>query len=208
MNQSPTRLNHILVSLESTSLVEYSRVPIAFEVDEVLDVGPGPDGSGYALSSRALATPYAKDYDAIGRESPLHWAERFDISNWGFFAAFSAGKRVGGAAIARDTPSLDLLEGRSDLAVLWDIRVAPAARRTGVGSVLFGAAAAWASSRGCRELKVETQNINPAACRFYARMGCELRTVRRAAYPEFPDEIQLLWWKQLAERVAGEAPHA
>ncbi len=184
-------MNLVRVRLAPIALVEYSRVPIAFQVDEVLDVGSGPDGSGYALSSRRLAAPYVKDYDAIGREGPTHWGERFDISNWGFFAAFSAGKRVGGAAVARDTPSLDLLEGRSDLAVLWDIRVAPAARRTGVGSALFSAVEAWASGRGCRELKVETQNINPAACRFYARMGCDLRAVHHAAYPEFLDEIKL-----------------
>ena len=31
---------------------------------------------------------YVKDYDAIG-DSPMGWAEQFDLSNWGFFSAFS-----------------------------------------------------------------------------------------------------------------------
>jgi GNAT superfamily N-acetyltransferase len=91
-----------------------------------------------------------------------------------------------------------MLEGRSDVAVLWDIRVVPSMRRHGVGSALFQAVEAWASAGGCRQLKVETQNINMAACWFYARQGCELRAVRRGAYPEFPEEIQLLWYKDLA----------
>jgi GNAT superfamily N-acetyltransferase len=90
-----------------------------------------------------------------------------------------------------------MFEGRSDLAVLWDIRVAPSTRRCGVGAALFEAAEAWASAKGCRQLKVETQNVNVAACRFYARRGCELRATHGGAYSELPDEIQLLWYKDL-----------
>jgi hypothetical protein len=47
------------------------------------------------------------------------------------------------------------------------------------------------------ELKIETQNTNVGACRFYERQGCELRAIHRAAYPQFPEEIQLLWYKDL-----------
>ena len=90
-----------------------------------------------------------------------------------------------------------MLEGGTDLAVLWDIRVAPSSRRCGVGTALFRAAAAWAADKGCRELKVETQNINVGACRFYARQGCVLRTARKDVYPALADEIQLMWYKDL-----------
>jgi GNAT superfamily N-acetyltransferase len=93
-----------------------------------------------------------------------------------------------------------MLEGRQDLALLWDIRVAPSARRHGVGSALFDTAVKWASSRGCVQLKVETQNTNVAACRFYAQRGCVIRTVRPRAYPALPEEIQLLWFKELGPR--------
>jgi ribosomal protein S18 acetylase RimI-like enzyme len=68
----------------------------------------------------------------------------------------------------------------------------------GVGSALFEAVEAWAVSRNCRQLKIETQNINVAACRFYARHGCVLRTVNPFAYPQLPDEVQMLWYKDLA----------
>jgi GNAT superfamily N-acetyltransferase len=178
-----------------TALAEYARVPIAFEVRQVLDVAEGKLPGELILSERRLEVPYVKDYDE--GESPMAWARRFDLSNWGFLAARVEGRCVGGAAVALDTPGLDMMEGRRDLAVLWDLRVEPLARGRGVGTSLFRAAEAWASARGCRQLKVETQNINLPACHFYARQGCVLRAAHRFAYPEFPDEIQLLWYKEL-----------
>ena len=93
------------------------------------------------------------------------------------------------------------MEGRRDLSVLWDIRVAPNARGKGIGSALFEKVEAWARAHSCRQLKVETQNINVPACGFYARHGCELRGVHHAAYPDLPEEIQLLWYKDL--RIEG-----
>jgi GNAT superfamily N-acetyltransferase len=179
------------------SLADYADIPIAFEVREVLDVIGDADGP-VRLEPRQLPVPSVKDYDAIGG-APARWAERFDLSTWGFFSAWSGARCVGRAAVALDTASLEMVAGLSDVAVLWDIRVAPPARRHGVGSALFDAATAWASSKGCRQLVAETQNINVAACRFYARRGCELQAVRRGAYPELPDEIQLLWFKDLTE---------
>jgi hypothetical protein len=50
--------------------------------------------------------------------------------------------------------------------------------------------------RGARVLKVESQNTNVPACRFYAGRGFLLRAVRRGAYPELPHEIQLLWYSR------------
>jgi len=71
-------------------------------------------------------------------------------------SAWSHGARVGGAVIAWNTPTVHLLEGRTDLALLWDLRVAPESRGQGVGTALFQAAESWAASRGVRWLKVET----------------------------------------------------
>jgi len=187
--ESPARLN------------EYAQIPIAFDVLETFDVIAAPDDQ-FTLAARHLAIPYGKDYDAIG-EGPAEWARRFDISNWAFFGAFAQGQRVGGATVAYDTPGLDMLEGRIDLAVLWDIRVGGSNRHRGVGTALVGAAAAWASDKGCRQLKVETQNINVPACRFYVRQGFVLRSAQRGVYAELPEEIRLLWYKDLAPGTAG-----
>jgi GNAT superfamily N-acetyltransferase len=155
-------------AVSATALREYARIPIAFEVREIFDVSLRDDVSGgFVLTRREIEVPYVKDYDAIEEESPAHWAERFDVSNWEFLTAHFAGRRV--------------------------------------GSSLFRAAEARAAARGCRQLKIETQNINLPACSFYARQGCELREINRFAYPQFPDEVQLLWYKEIsrAGRPAG-----
>jgi len=180
----------------AADLVEYATVSMAFVVREIVDV-EATLATMDEFVVRRVDRPYVKDYDAIDGNRPTDWPLRFDVSEWGFFTAAQAGVRVGGAVVARATPGLDMLEGRRDFAVLWDIRVAPPARRHGVGSALFDAAAAWAASQGCRELKVETQDVNVAACRFYARQGCVLRSIRRGAYSLCPEEHQLLWYKRL-----------
>jgi GNAT superfamily N-acetyltransferase len=182
-------------------VAELARVPIAFAVERVFEVSARDGGlGGLVLTERGLEVPYVKDYDALAGEGPTRWAARFDVSNWGLVGAHADGARVGGAVVAFDTAGVHMLEGRSDLAVLWDIRVAPEARGRGVGSALFRAAEAWAAARGCRRLKIETQNINVPACRFYARRGCVLGAINRFAYPDLPDEVQLLWYKTLSDR--------
>lgn len=190
-----------------TAAAELAHIPIAFEVESVFDVSARDGGlGGLALSERRLDVPYVKDYDAVEEESPAQWARRFDVSNWGLIGAHSNGARVGGAVIAFNTAGVNMLEGRSDLAVLWDIRVSPRARGRGVGSALFRAVEAWAAARGGRQLKIETQNINVAACRFYARQGCVLGAINRFAYRELPNEVQLLWYKNLSPPYRQHGP--
>jgi GNAT superfamily N-acetyltransferase len=175
----------------------YATIPIAFEVTHFLEVAEGgPDG--FVLTRCPVAgPPYTKDYDALPGEGPRTWARSFDVSNWRQFTAWVDGELAGGAVVAFSTPGVHMLEDRVDLAVLWDIRVAPPFRRGGVGAALFRAVESWARSSGCRDLKVETQNINLPACRFYASQGCELRVVNPDAYRDLPHELQLLWYKDL-----------
>jgi GNAT superfamily N-acetyltransferase len=177
-----------------SALAQHATIPIAFIVESVFEVSERHSG-GFDLVERRLDRPYLKDYDAI--ESPTTWAARFDVSTWGLIGAYRDGARIGGAAIAFDTASVELLEGRPDLALLWDLRVHPDMRRQDAARALFAAGTEWARSKGCNELKVETQNINVPACRFYAKQRCELRRINRNAYPSLPDEIQLLWYKNL-----------
>ena len=66
-----------------------------------------------------------------------------------------------------------------------------------MGSALVAEVAAWAASQDATWLEVETQDINVPACRFYARNGFVLHAVNRGAYPELPDETQLLWYRRL-----------
>jgi GNAT superfamily N-acetyltransferase len=185
---------------EPSVLSDYADIPIAFEVKKFLDVAPVKGKSEFLLKERPVKIPFVKDYDAIPGAHPSEWSTQFDVSSWGFLSAQVAGKCVGRAAIATKTPSLAILGRSDDAALLWDIRVAPEFRAIGVGSALFCAAKAWAERRGCRELKVETQNINVAACRFYEKQGCKLLAVNSKVYDGLPDELQMIWSTNLGGR--------
>lgn len=188
-------------AVTATALEEYATVSIAFVVDRILQVTVADGGlGGLSLTETAVADPYVKDYDALDGARPERWLERFDTANWVLICGRRDAIMVGGAVIAFNSPSVRMLGGRDDIAVLWDIRVSPAERGAGVGSALFQAAAGWAVARGCGWLKIETQNVNASACRFYRKMGCTLGAIDRFAYPDLPDEVQLLWWKPLAAR--------
>ena len=180
-------------------LETYAEISIAFRVETVLDITLLRGGlDGLTFAERPIAEPYVKDYDALSDNGVLAW-RRFDLTNWGMLWAKINGRFLGGAVIAYKTPHVNMLEGRDDLAVLWDLRVAPEGRRQGLGTALLAAAEAWARQRGCRHVKIETQNINVSACRFYASQGYELGGMNRFAYyPELPHEIQFLWYKTLA----------
>jgi streptothricin acetyltransferase len=49
-------------------------------------------------------------------------------------------------------------------------------------------------------IKVETQNVNVPACRFYQRMDCQWGEIRRfgyAAVPAVAQEVMLNWYLDL-----------
>jgi GNAT superfamily N-acetyltransferase len=177
---------------------EYARIPIAFEVRSILEASlPDAGLAGAVLKERRLEASWIKDYDAMAGEGPAGWAGRFELPKWMFLTAWADGRPVGAAAVAAGDAGILLLGGRRDLAILWDLRVAPPARGHGVGAALFRAAEGWARKRGCRQIVVETQNVNVPACRFYARQGCRLGALHRFAYPDLPNEVQLLWYRDL-----------
>ncbi|MCL4527998.1 MAG: GNAT family N-acetyltransferase [Chloroflexi bacterium] len=191
----PIQINEINPAL----LDEYSRIPIRFEVKSIFAVELVDGGLGGILLHEKNVTPYSNDYDAHGK-TPSDWPHLFDVKNWGFFLAHDGNENVGAAAIAFNTNGVHMLEERSDLAVLWDIRVRPEVRGRGVGKKLFEHAANWSRQGGCHQMKIETQNVNVAACRFYRRMGCELGNIHRfgyAAIPAVSDEVMLNWYFNL-----------
>lgn len=180
-------------------LPDYSKVPISFMVRSILEVELISGGlGGLLLRERPVESPYLYDYDR--EEAPTRWSRQFDLTNWGFFLAGDSQAPMGAATVAFDTPGVHMLEGRKELAVLWDIRVHPDARRQGVGAALFRAAVEWARERGCTQLKVETQTHNVGACQFYVRMGCHLGAIHRYAYagdPATAGETMVLWYINL-----------
>ena len=187
-----------IIEVGSERLWEYASIPSKVKVTQRLEVDLVQGGlGGMLLNLVTVEKPYIKDYDAYG-EIPTDWTRKFEVSNWGLFLAKEGERLCGGAAVAFNTPGVNMLEERSDLAVLWDIRVVPASR--GAGIPLFRYAAEWSRKHGCRQMKIETQNVNVPACRFYQRMGCSLGEIRRfgyAAVPEVAGEVMLNWYLDL-----------
>lgn len=177
-------------------LTEYEKIPIAFEVKSRFRVEWREGGLDGIRLFEETVTPYLKDYDGYG-EKPSVWTRQWNIENWGILSAFAGETRIGGAAVAWNSPEIHMLEGRTDLACLWDIRVEPEFRGKGIGQKLFESAIEWSRSRGCRVFKIETQNVNVPACRFYQKQGCELGAINRFAYSEDLSEIQFLWFKKI-----------
>lgn len=182
-------------------LPQYAKIPISFEVKSIYQVEMIDHGlGGIRLYEEKVHTPYLKDYDSYAEGGPEQWPKQFDISNWGILLAWVGETCVGGAAIAYNTAGVYMLEGSRDLAVLWDIRVQPDYRRCGVGTALFQHTADWARRRGCKRLKIETQNVNVPTCRFYVRQGCELGIFHRygyAGHPQVEHEVMLVWYLSL-----------
>ena len=183
------------MEIPASRLDEYARIPISFEVREVLEVELVQNGLGGIVFHERPVAVYAKDYDIL--DPPSGWPGRFDLKNWGIFLALDGGLVLGGIVLAWHTAGVDMLDGRDDLTVLWDIRVLPGRRRRGVGKGLFQHAVAWSRERRCTQMKIETQNVNVGACRFYAAQGARLGDIRRFAYrgeATVKDEVQLNWY--------------
>lgn len=129
-------------------LPDYGSIPIAFLVESQLRVESISDGfGGLRLVEEKVKVPYIKDFDKVRGEGPTRWLKRWNIVHWGVLSAFDGPHRIGGAVIAWQTPGVNMLEGRNDLAVLWDIRVHPECRRQGIGSKLFSQAVNWACEK-------------------------------------------------------------
>lgn len=177
-----------------TFLQAYQTISIAFMVESIYRL-PSFDPTGEtAVWQETAVSPTLKDYDSA---EPIAWDSRWDLSNWGLFGAYVDDTLVGCTAVAFNTPDVNMLEGRSDLAVLWDIRVSPDYRGRGIGRRLFETAVSWSRAQNAVGLKIETQNINVPACNFYQRQGCILKEINPNAYPDLPNEIQLIWYLKI-----------
>ncbi|MEC9487939.1 MAG: GNAT family N-acetyltransferase [Halanaerobium sp.] len=178
-------------------LERYSRLPIAFMAKsyyqhELVDGGLG----GIKLTENRIHSPYIIDHDA--NESPLDWPNKFALTNWRIFLAYKDNCLAGGAAVACRTKGMNILAGRNDISVLWDLRVHPGFRGQGVGPGLFQSAVKWSEGKGLKFMKIETQNTNPTACKFYQGQGCLLGEINLQAYPgQDTDEVMLVWYYPL-----------
>ena len=180
----------------------YGEIDPSFEVTSALRVVPRDSGlGGLEFLEEAVAPSYRKGADGPG-DSPSSWPPRAEPGEFAAFLAEEDAVPVGGAAVIVNPSGAFLFERRDTLAGLWDIRVAPQHRGRGIGTQLLLHAAEWARSRGCTQLRAECQNVNVAACRFYAA-HCTLGGVERFGYAACADvayETMLLWYRDLSRR--------
>ena len=186
--------------IDASRFGQYENIPMALMVESVLALEPLAGGLGGIALVERLVTPYVKDFRTHEDVGPLRWAEQWDISGWAFFMALDDGLPVGGAAVAARTVGVDMLAGRDDLAVLWDVRVREEYKGRGVAGRLLDIALDWCRTRGLTQMKIECQNTNVPACRFYQRRGAVLSAIDAYAYhsvAEYRHEAQLIWYINL-----------
>ena len=190
----------IYKKVDRTYFPLYDQIPMRVYVTSYYRIDKDNRGMGGFTFVEAPVEPYTKDFCTGGDESIARWEKRWDISNWALFMAFDGEQPVGGATVAARTKGINMLSGRDDLAVLWDIRVDDAYKHKGVGQALFNMAADWSRGQGFMQMKIECQNSNIPAVRFYHKQGAVLCAIDEFAYynePEFRHEAQLIWYLDL-----------
>ena len=177
---------------DGPSLTAYAAIPIAYDVREALQlpiVGTAP------FARRIVRPPYRKDYDVIPGNHPCDWPARFAVDRAEFVAAYADGERVGGAVAVVEPSDVERLGGDPRLALLWDLRVAPHARRRGVGRALLARIEERLQDTGIAGIAVETQDINLAACQLYCAAGFVITSVEANTYHDLPEETRIVWTK-------------
>ncbi|MGI5960174.1 MAG: GNAT family N-acetyltransferase [Massiliimalia sp.] len=185
------------IELQPNERPQYDQIPMKAQIREIYQVKfENLDGITF---HRTPVTPYEKDFSVW--ETFDRWNQQFDLSNWHFFAAFDQGIPVAGAVLCCHTPGVNMLDGRDDLGVLWDLRVDPAYQRQGVAQKLFSMVKEKAVQLELKQLKIECQNNNVPALHFYLKQGAQIGGVHQHAYDaqELWEEVQILLYLDLSK---------
>ena len=151
------------------TLAAYATVSAANTVDTRLNVAALQAADGPRFVEERLDAPLTLDTDV--HESPASWGGRPDLARWTLVCGIDGDSRAGGAIVVVQPEDDWFFPPDPSLAVLRDLRVAPAYRRLGVGRRLLLEAVACAREAGCLRLGIETQDVNAPACRLYASAG-------------------------------------
>jgi GNAT superfamily N-acetyltransferase len=186
----------------------YEKIPMLVHVKSKLEVEKIDRGLGGILLREVPVAPYTKDLGPY--EKPTEFSKEFDTKDWAFFAAYDRDLLIAAATVAYRTKEIRMLNGRDDLCILWDFRVEDEYKRCGVGTRLFQMATTWAKNMGIRQMKIECQNNNLPAVRFYHKSGAVLGAFDEYFYYNDEDsrqEVALIWYLDLQEE-QGSLPHS
>ena len=128
--------------------------------------------------------PYPKKYPIEERDYPAY----INHPEQTVFLAFLDGRFAGQIILRKDWNRYASVE---------DITVDAGYRRRGVGTELISRAIRWAKDNHLPGIRLETQDNNVGACRFYESLGFRLGGFDRYLYKGIPgieDEVALYWY--------------
>lgn len=176
----------------------YDSVSMIVKVSSEYKIKRLENGLGGMLFEEKKVEPYSRDLSIYERAT--EYENEFDITNWRFYMAFDGKIPVGAMTVAGRTEGLNLLNGRNDACVLWDIRVAENYKYQGIGQGLFNMGKLNAKADKYRQMIIECQNNNFPACKFYKKQGALLSKIDMYAYyldEENQDNVQMMWYLNL-----------
>jgi GNAT superfamily N-acetyltransferase len=168
-------------SLEELNTDDLHRLVMGYASDDKYQVSRTESDKHFAVTLELvpLPQPHRKRYDHVDTATLDHYQE---VLRFGF--SFGAYDREQCVAIALAEPRY----WNKSLWV-WELHVAEAHRRRGVGRQLVELLAARARAAGLRTLVCETQNTNVPAIRFYRKVGFNIEGIDLSYYSndDFPD---------------------
>lgn len=186
------------IEIDESHFEEYDKIPMLVHVKSILTLEKIENGLGGILLKETPIEEQLKDLGVY--EEATKYAKEFDITNWAFFMAFDNELPIGAVTVASKTKNVNMLDGRDDMSVLWDIRVDDRYKKQGIGTKLFTMATEWSKLNGFKQIKIECQNNNVQACKFYHKQGAALGKIDEYAYYDDSDiqnEVQLIWYLDL-----------
>lgn len=113
-------------------------------------------------------TAFASSYEREADRTEEQWREWLGRSDGARFLASTAGEPSGIAAVYLRREERDAPDPVPELVSMW---VRPEHRGMGVGRTLVDAVSGWVAERGHAEVRLMVAADNPAAERFYERLG-------------------------------------
>lgn len=184
--------------IDKSYFEKYDSIPMLVHVKSILKLEKNQNGLGGILLKETPVKEYIKDLGKYGEATK--YSKEFDITNWIFFMAFDNELPIGAVTVVSKTENVNMLDGRDDISVLWDIRVDDRYKQQGIGTKLFNMAVEWSKLKGFKQMKIECQNNNVPACKFYHKQGAVLGKIDEYAYYndiDSNDEVQLIWYLNL-----------